>query len=152
MRLGNPIRCKDKDGNEYQSASKAALDLGLNRRTISNKCLKKKEGWEYIIDEDLPNEIWMWHPIGEMLVSNFGRVSSDKYTVHYGTLRRDGYRATHIKEKGFLVHVLVAEMFLNNFEDKPIVNHKDSDRSNNNVENLEWCTHSENALHRWNKK
>lgn len=49
-----------------------------------------------------------------------------------------------------LVHRLVASAFLSNLDDKKEVNHKDGDKSNNKLNNLEWVTRSENQWHRYN--
>ena len=49
--------------------------------------------------------------------------------------------------KAHKIHRLVALAFIPNPENKRTVNHKDSDRTNNYVKNLEWATHSENSQH-----
>jgi predicted XRE-type DNA-binding protein len=49
--------------------------------------------------------------------------------------------------KSVLVHRLVGITFLVNIDNKPQINHIDGDKTNNNVENLEWVTNQENAIH-----
>ena len=63
-----------------------------------------------------------------------------------------GYEYVHLcngkgKTKLFRVHRLVAETFIPNPNNLPEVNHKDGDKLNNNVKNLEWCTNVENMRH-----
>lgn len=99
-------------------------------------------------------EIWKpWPKNPAYHVSTHGRVKSPrkilKLTAH---ISNNGYVRVYVgggkkNQKQVYVHRMVAETFINNPENKPQVNHIDSNCSNNSVENLEWVTSSENALH-----
>lgn len=66
--------------------------------------------------------------------------------------RSDGYigislYVTKYKTKTYQLHRLIAIAFINNPEGKQYINHKDSNRTNNSLENLEWVTFAENVRH-----
>lgn len=83
-------------------------------------------------------------------VSNLGNVKSLNY-LHTGQekllspgIYTNGYLYVVLSKNGevkqYLIHRLVAQAFLPNPNNYPQVNHKDENKLNNNVENLEWCT------------
>lgn len=126
-----------------------------------------KKRWLSI--EDFDGEVWKRienYPL--YYVSNFGRVKSDERKVRYVhycgkemfrirkskilSLAKGFYALVGLKNEGErqktrLVHRLVAEAFIENDKNKPFVNHKDGNKLNNRVENLEWCTYRENTDH-----
>lgn len=56
----------------------------------------------------------------------------------------NGYKRVRINKKYFSVHRLVAQAFIPNPHNYPIINHKDECKTNNCVDNLEWCTYEYN--------
>ena len=111
---------------------------------------EKINGSENLSLEDLPNEEWRYIQGHKYyLVSNLGRVKSVLPTTgankriirqhqnHKGYLMVSLYSLGHTKT--YSVHRLVAKEFIPNPNELPQVNHKDENKQNNCVENLEWC-------------
>ena len=89
-------------------------------------------------------------------ISNLGNVYSDKRhprrRLRTWIDSKGNYENIHLinnngEKKTFLVHRLVAIAFIPNPDNLPEVNHKDKNKQNNNVTNLEWCTRKENLEH-----
>lgn len=107
-------------------------------------------------------EIWKDIPGYEGLyqASNMGRIRSLKFRhidrIHIMCLgkRTDGYLCVGLSKNGKVtsktVHRLVALTFLPNPNGYEMVNHKDENKRNNRVDNLEWCTRSYNQVYSMN--
>lgn len=80
-------------------------------------------------------------------ISNGYRSYICKEKIMKQTKNKYGYMKVSLLNKTVNIHRLVAKAFIPNPENKPEVNHKDGDKSNNNDWNLEWNTVSENTQH-----
>lgn len=106
---------------------------------------------------------------GYYQVSNMGRIKSlprkiynsgilgknkfyiTKEKILKGRLDKKGYLRVVLcknnKKKDYLIHRLTIEAFKKNVDNKPCINHIDGNKTNNKLDNLEWCTYSENLTH-----
>lgn len=84
-------------------------------------------------------------PNGKCRITQGGIKTPEEHVVGY--LRVYLYKGGGGARTRHFIHRLVGEHFIPNPEDKPIVNHKDRNKHHNAVDNLEWCTDSENQLH-----
>ena len=85
-------------------------------------------------------------------VSSLGVVVRiDRNKVMKQTADKDGYLKVCLcknnEKKTYMVHRLVATAFLDNSEELPVVNHKDENKANNCVDNLEWCSIQYNTVY-----
>lgn len=114
----------------------------------------------------MENEIWkpivgyegLYEVSNTGLVKSLGNGTTHKY-VHILKPRKRVDDAKYLrvqlskneKKKVYNIHRLVAQAFIPNPKGLPIINHKDEDRTNNNVENLEWCDHHYNYFYTYNR-
>ena len=105
--------------------------------------------------EDLPDEIWrdVEGSGGMYKISTYSRVKSFKWG--YAKILKPCLRGTYLavnlffggKRNSLNIHVLAARTFIPNPEDKPEVNHRDGNKFNCHISNLEWTTSAENTQH-----
>jgi len=117
------------------------------------------EVYKNLSQEDLPNEIWedIAGYEGIYKVSSLGRIKSISIWAPRGKYGKIGIMKQHISAKGyccislrntnFQVHRIVASAFIKNPENKPQVNHKNTIKTDNYKNNLEWNTGLENIHH-----
>lgn len=127
----------------------AAKELDIPKSSIAYACrgkLSQAGGFKWAYERKyMDGEIWKEHESLNIQVSNMGRIKPRHCHIIYGSKTTQGYLKYGNPSK--LVHIIVAESFLPNPENKPEVNHKDKDGTNNKVENLEWATRSEQMIH-----
>lgn len=113
----------------------------------------------------MSKEIWKDIPgyEGRYEVSNLGRFKSINRKINvFNKAKRAlpdkifephkdcrGYGIVTLGRKSYRSHRIVAKAFIPNPKNKPQVNHVDGNKMNNCVDNLEWCTASENIVHRY---
>ena len=87
-------------------------------------------------------------------VSNYGEIRNSKtHKIRRKNILQTGYYfvsgslGSRENKITFRVHKAVAESFIDNPNNLPMVNHKDGNKLNNHISNLEWCTNAENVQH-----
>ena len=112
--------------------------------------------WEYDHSDNDIYDVEEWKDIPPELVngtpnykiSNYARVKNNKGRITEGSkIHHSGYIWVSVYPKQYLLHRLVALVFIPNINKKEQVNHIDGNKQNNKVSNLEWCTNQENSQH-----
>lgn len=159
-----------------QCAEHLGVSVGMISMCISGK-VKSCKGFhielinaiiEHRLDNALINALydmtgvncnWREHPTRtNVYVSDTGIIARKyrgRLTVQKQHIINSGYLTVSLSDKVLndfygrmsLVHRLVAETYIDNPYEKPEVNHKNGNKFDNNVLNLEWCTKSENMRH-----
>lgn len=97
--------------------------------------MKDIKGYEGLYAITSCGKVWSYRR------QNFKKASINNNGYYHITLCKDGVK------KDFLIHRLVAETYISNPEGKATVNHKDENKLNNSVNNLEWMTQAEQIIY-----
>ncbi len=155
------IQC-DKDGNEinrFDSIEATSVSLKIHRSSVfkfvSGIRMHELYDFKYADNTTVPlqleNEIWKPIKDYNYEVSNLGRVKSKQRKKDFIVKQHDKggymyvYLRKHAEQANKRVHRLVAGSFLENPDNLSDVNHKDHNKKNNTLENLEWLSHGDNC-------
>ena len=143
---------------EFNSISEASKILKIKDHRISEVCRGIRSEYKgckfkFTEVEILENEIWKdCHINPKYKISNYGRVKTSNNIITYGHFDNSKYCVIEINKKHCRVHRLVCDLFKPNINHENLeVNHIDKNRSNNHIDNLEWCTGSQNVQHAYDK-
>jgi hypothetical protein len=149
----------DNEGNfvkKYNSITEAANENNVTISQITSVCKGRRKScagstWKYQ-EKDVTEEMIKIPEFANYFATKSGKIfskKSNKFLVPYET--KAGYLKISIRSSEGVftkvVHRLVAECYLPKIKDKNIVNHKNGNKKDNRIENLEWCTSQENTAH-----
>ena len=89
---------------------------------------------------------------GKYKISNKGDVYSFKTKKLLKPILSNGYLKVMFGRKMYRIHRLVAKAFISNPNNYSCINHKNGNKQDNRVENLEWCDHSMNLVHAYQNR
>jgi hypothetical protein len=150
------VNCTFCNATTWRKPSRLALYSAV-------KCSECFKGNNNAIYQNVAGEEWREVPGFEqyLLVSDFGNIKTktrerldgniEKSKMLAQKIKKNGYLEIGVrinkKKKYFLVHRLVAATFIQKQEGLEFVNHKNFNKKDNRVDNLEWCTSSSNSIH-----
>lgn len=114
--------------------------------------MKDIPGFEGIYSIMKEGKVWS-HKRNKKIGNNAQQPIGGFFKKQY--LTSHGYYAVNLtnnyNRKVFYIHRLIAQAYIPNPDNLPCINHKNGIKTDNRIENLEWCTHLHNALHAWEK-
>lgn len=158
---------------EYNTINEAAKELNLKNFGNIYNCLcnktttaygfiwkyknkEKKEVIKAIDNNFVKMKISENISLDNYLINKSGQVFSYQKNRILNPANLGGYKSVNLcvdgKLKSFKIHRLLMFTFKDNIDNKPVVNHIDENKLNNNLDNLEWMTQQENSAHSRGKR